>query len=195
VSALSLNENLIHIVVTPGRPGQAGTVRLEPATTAFSVTNNSSTRSRSRGAQLTVTGGEDGVIRVKGWIGLSSEPRVYGLVVPEPARFTTGALVRALRDLGVIVEGNARVGPTPSGAVKVTSLPSPPLSELAGVMNRESINHFAELIFRNAARQASPTGIGSATMGNALLRDFLQLRVGGTPQDVFVADGSGLSIA
>jgi D-alanyl-D-alanine carboxypeptidase/D-alanyl-D-alanine-endopeptidase (penicillin-binding protein 4) len=60
-------------------------------------------------------------------------------------------------------------------------------------MNRESINHFAELIFRNAARQASPTGIGSATMGNALLRDFLQLRVGGTPQDVFVADGSGLS--
>jgi D-alanyl-D-alanine carboxypeptidase/D-alanyl-D-alanine-endopeptidase (penicillin-binding protein 4) len=123
VSALSLNENLIHIVVTPGRPGQAGTVRLEPATTAFSVTNNSSTRSRSRGAQLTVTGGEDGVIRVKGWIGLSSEPRVYGLVVPEPARFTTGALVRALRDLGVIVEGNARVGPTPSGAVKVTSLP------------------------------------------------------------------------
>jgi serine-type D-Ala-D-Ala carboxypeptidase/endopeptidase (penicillin-binding protein 4) len=193
VSALSLNENLIHVVVTPGRPGQGGTVRLEPATTAFRVTNNSSTRSKSRGAQLTVTGGEDGIIRVKGWIGLSSEPRVYGLVVPEPARFTTGALVRALRDLGVIVEGNARVGPTPAGAVKVTSLPSPPLSELAGVMNRESINHFAELIFRNAARQASPTGIGSATMGNALLRDFLQLRVGGTPEDVFVADGSGLS--
>ena len=35
VSALSLNENLIHVVVTPGRAGQPGTVRLEPATTAF----------------------------------------------------------------------------------------------------------------------------------------------------------------
>ena len=35
VSALSLNENLVHIVVTPGRSGQPGTVRLEPATTAY----------------------------------------------------------------------------------------------------------------------------------------------------------------
>ena len=193
VSALSLNENLIHVVVSPGRAGTPGTVRLEPASTAFSISNTSTTRARSRGAQLTVTGGEDGVIRIRGWIGTSSETRVYGLVVPQPALFTTGAFVRALRDAGIIVEGNARIGSTPMGSVKVTSLPSPPLAELAGVMNRESINHFAELIFRNAARQASPNGVGSATMGNALLRDFLQMRVGAIPQDVYVADGSGLS--
>jgi D-alanyl-D-alanine carboxypeptidase/D-alanyl-D-alanine-endopeptidase (penicillin-binding protein 4) len=60
-------------------------------------------------------------------------------------------------------------------------------------MNRESINHFAELIFRNAARDADPQGIGSASMGNALLRDFMELRVGASPMDVFAADGSGLS--
>jgi D-alanyl-D-alanine carboxypeptidase/D-alanyl-D-alanine-endopeptidase (penicillin-binding protein 4) len=193
VSALSLNENLVHIVVTPGRSGQVGNVRLEPATTAFTVTNTSTTRAKSRGAQVVVTGGEDGVIRVRGWIGAVSEPKVYALVVPEPASFTTGAFARALRDVGVIVEGRARVGATPQGAVKVASLPSPTLAELAGVMNRESINHFAELIFRNAAREASPLGIGSASMGNALLRDFMELRVGASPKDVFAADGSGLS--
>jgi D-alanyl-D-alanine carboxypeptidase/D-alanyl-D-alanine-endopeptidase (penicillin-binding protein 4) len=193
VSALSLNENLIQVVVTPGKAGQPGTVRLEPATTAFSVTNSSSTRARSRGAQVTVSGGEDGIIRVKGWIGTSSEPRVYGLVVSDPAIFTTGAFVRALRDAGVTVDGRARLGTTPVGSSKVVSMTSPPLAELAGVMNRESINHYAELIFRNAARQASPVGVGSASMGNALLRDFMQLRVGAVPQDVYVADGSGLS--
>ena len=193
VSALSLNENLVHIVVTPGRPGQPGTVRLEPATTAYTVSNTSTTRSKSRGAQVVVTGGEDGVIRVRGWIGSASEAKVYGLVVPEPATFTTGAFVRALRDIGVIVEGKARVGPTPPGATRVAAHPSPPLAELAGVMNRESINHYAELIFRNAARQASPAGIGSASMGNALLRDFMELRVGAHPKDVYAADGSGLS--
>lgn len=194
VSALSLNENLIHVVVTPGRAGQAGAVRLEPATTAFTVTNASSTRSKSRGAQVTVLGGDDGVIRVRGWIGASSEPRVYALVVPEPALFTTGAFARALNDIGITVEGKTRVGVMPAaGVVRVASLPSPPLAELAGVMNRESINHYAELIFRNAARQASPMGVGSATMGNALLRDFMQLRVGAAPTDVYAADGSGLS--
>ena len=193
VSALSLNENLVQVVVTPGKAGQPGAVRLEPATTAFSVANTSSTRAKSRNAQVVVTGGEDGVIKVRGWIGASSEPRVYGLVVPEPARFTTGAFARALRDLGIVVEGRARVGVTPPGAVRVASLPSPPLAELAGVMNRESINHYAELIFRNAAREASPAKVGSASMGNALLRDFMELRVGASPQDVFAADGSGLS--
>jgi D-alanyl-D-alanine carboxypeptidase/D-alanyl-D-alanine-endopeptidase (penicillin-binding protein 4) len=193
VSALSLNENLIHIVVSPGKAGQPGAVRLEPATTAFQIANTSTTRAKSRNAAVTVVGGEDGVIRVRGWIGSISEPRVYVLVVPYPAQFTTGAFVRALRDVGVVVEGKAKVGGTPAAAVRVTSLPSPPLHELAGAMNRESINHFAELIFRNAARDADPQGIGSATMGNALLRDFMELRVGASAKDVFAADGSGLS--
>jgi D-alanyl-D-alanine carboxypeptidase/D-alanyl-D-alanine-endopeptidase (penicillin-binding protein 4) len=193
VSALSLNENLIHIVVSPAKADQAGSVRLEPATTAFTVANTSTTRAGSKNAQVTVTGGEDGVIRVRGWIGATSATRVYVLVVPEPAVFATGAFVRALRDVGVVVEGSARVAPTPPGALRVTSLPSPPLSELASIMNRESVNHYAELIFRNAAREASPERVGSATMGNALLRDFMELRVGASPKDVFAADGSGLS--
>jgi D-alanyl-D-alanine carboxypeptidase/D-alanyl-D-alanine-endopeptidase (penicillin-binding protein 4) len=60
-------------------------------------------------------------------------------------------------------------------------------------MNGESINHLAELIFRNVARRANPDGVGSATMGNALLRDFMMMRVGGSPDEVFAADGSGLS--
>jgi D-alanyl-D-alanine carboxypeptidase/D-alanyl-D-alanine-endopeptidase (penicillin-binding protein 4) len=75
----------------------------------------------------------------------------------------------------------------------VTTISSPPLAELAAIMNRESINHYAELIFRNVARESNPSGIGSATMANAMLRDFLMMRVGSSPADVFAADGSGLS--
>lgn len=193
VSALSLNENIVHVVVAPGKAGQGGVVRLEPATSALAVSNIVTTRASSRGAQLSVSAADQGVIRVRGWIGASSQARVYVLVVPEPARFTTGAFARALEDAGVVVEGRAKVGPTPATAVRLTSLPSPTLAELAGVMNRESINHFAELIFRNAARAANPAGIGTAAMGNALLRDFMQLRVGASAEDVFAADGSGLS--
>lgn len=193
VSALSLNENLVHVVVTPGKSGRGGVVRLEPATAAFSVANIVTTRAGSRGAQLTVSGGDQGVIHVRGWIGSVSQPRVYVLVVPEPARFAAGAFARALEDAGVAVEGRVKLGPTPAAAVPIVSHPSPTLAELAGVMNRESVNHYAELIFRNAARVANPLGVGSAAMGNALLRDFLQLRVGASPDEVYAADGSGLS--
>ena len=60
-------------------------------------------------------------------------------------------------------------------------------------MNRESVNHYAELLFRNAARGPSHTELGSAENGYAHLREFLSTKVGVSPDEVFVTDGSGLS--
>ena len=193
VSALSLNENLLHVVVAAAKGGAAAAVSLEPGTTAYTVVNATRTVEGSRGAKLTVGRTGNGAIAVRGWIGSRSEPRVYVVVVDDPAAFATGALARALGEAGIPVEGSVRLGPTPNDAISVTSMSSPPLAELAGVMNRESINHFAELIFRNVARQADPAGVGTVVMGNAVLKDFLLLRVGTRPEDVFAADGSGLS--
>ncbi|HSA57698.1 MAG TPA: D-alanyl-D-alanine carboxypeptidase/D-alanyl-D-alanine-endopeptidase [Gemmatimonadaceae bacterium] len=194
VSALSLNENLLYVVVTPGRAGAAGTVRLEPAADgAYRIANATSTRAGTRSSRLTVALAAQGVINVRGWIGATSEPRVYVVVVNDPSSFATNAFARALAEAGVAVEGEVRLSGTPEGALPVASLPSPPLWELANVMNRESVNHFAELIFRNVGRLGDPSGVGSAEMANALLRDFLLLRVGADPGDVFAADGSGLS--
>jgi D-alanyl-D-alanine carboxypeptidase/D-alanyl-D-alanine-endopeptidase (penicillin-binding protein 4) len=194
VSALSLNENLLHVVIAAGKGVTPGAISLQPATSAYSVLNSTRTVQGSAGARLTVGRTANGDISVRGWIGSRSDPRVYVVVVDDPARFATGAFVRALTAVGISVDGDMRVGPTPDDAVRVATLESPPLSELASIMNHESINHFAELIFRNVARQGDPDGVGSATMGNALLRDFLLLRVGASPEDVFAADGSGLSI-
>lgn len=192
VSALSLNENLLYVVVSPGKRGGAGAIRLEPATTAYSIVNSTRTVAGSR-ATLTVSGATAGKITVRGSIGSSSRPQVYVVVVNEPAEFATGAFARALTEAGIAVSGRIRLGRTPEGAVPLTGLSSPPLHELAAVMNRESVNHFAELIFRNVARTGDPNGVGTAEMGNALLRDFMMLRVGAAATDVFAADGSGLS--
>jgi D-alanyl-D-alanine carboxypeptidase/D-alanyl-D-alanine-endopeptidase (penicillin-binding protein 4) len=96
-------------------------------------------------------------------------------------------------DEGIEVTGGIRLGVAPVGAQRVTAFSSPPLAELASVMNRESVNHFAELIFRDAARDGDPSGVGSAATGNALLQQFMQNRVGASRDAVFAADGSGLS--
>ena len=193
VSALSLNGNLLHVVVTPAKGAGAASVSLDPGTTAFSIASTARTVEGSRGASLTVGRTSTGAISVRGWIGSRAEPRVYVVVVDDPAGFVTGAFASALSDAGVKVAGSVHMGSTPNDAIRVASLESPPLADLAGFMNRESINHFAELIFRNVARTADPQGVGTAAMANALLRDFLQLRVGSRSDDVFAADGSGLS--
>ncbi|HEY9514180.1 MAG TPA: D-alanyl-D-alanine carboxypeptidase/D-alanyl-D-alanine-endopeptidase, partial [Gemmatimonadaceae bacterium] len=81
-----------------------------------------------------------------------------------------------------------------AGARLVTSLASPPLDRLISAMNRESINHYAELLFRDAGRSASRDGVGSVESANALLQDFMTGKVGARPGSVLAADGSGLSV-
>src|SRR5690606_19316664 len=193
VSALSLNENLVTIAVTPGAGSGAAMVSFEPQTRSLELTNRVRTVA-GRGASVSAFTHPDGRIEVRGTIGRNAGVRRYNLVVEEPARYATGALAEALKRAGVRVEGTVTLEPTPPDAVRLGGIPSPPLHQLVSVMNRESINHYAELLFRNAARRELGDSPGSAATGNLLLRRFMEERVGARPDAVFAADGSGLSV-
>jgi D-alanyl-D-alanine carboxypeptidase/D-alanyl-D-alanine-endopeptidase (penicillin-binding protein 4) len=190
VSALSLNENIVWVVVQPA--GRMAAVSLEPMTTTIPV------RSKvrlvgGRGGRIVARRAADGGIDVSGSIGSSSGPLRYSLVVDDPALFTAGALRAALQTVGITVDGTIKPGKTPEGAEKVASLASPPLSRIVSEMNRESINIVAELLYRDAARATAPNGIGTAEAGLMNLRDFMQKKVGANPDEVRASDGSGLS--
>jgi len=190
VSALSLNENLVWVVVSPA--GKVAQVTLEPVTTTIPL------RSKVRivggaGGRISARRANDGGIDVSGTIGSLSGPRRYSLVVDDPANFTAGALHAGLQNAGVIVSGTVRAGRTPPTATKVASFMSPPLSQIVSEMNRESINIVAELLYRDAARAVAADGMSSAEVAQANLRDFLSKKVGADPQTVRIFDGSGLS--
>jgi serine-type D-Ala-D-Ala carboxypeptidase/endopeptidase (penicillin-binding protein 4) len=188
VSALTLDENLVWVAVRPVN-GKAE-VTLEPASTTQRV-ENTVRLVQGTGGTITATRRSDGVIVVRGTIGARSVPRRYSLVVPDPPIFIAGALHAALLKAGIAVEGMARVGRTPAGAREVAALQSPPLSQIVGEMNRESINVVAELMYRSAA--VTDDQVGSAQSAQAALRQFLQQKVGVAPTVVDVRDGSGLS--
>jgi len=186
VSALSLNENLVWVTIAPGG------VRLEPATSAIPLVSKVRTVA-GRGARLSVRRFGNGSISVSGTIGSRSPPRRYVYVVENPARFTTGALRAALIAKGITVDGGIRVAQTPSNAVKIASIQSPTLDRIISAMNRESINHFAELVLRNAARGPDRSTQGSIVNSRSLLRQFFAERVGADSSSLQVFDGSGLS--
>jgi D-alanyl-D-alanine carboxypeptidase/D-alanyl-D-alanine-endopeptidase (penicillin-binding protein 4) len=167
-------------------------VTLEPATTAIGVSGGVRTVGGS-GGRVVAHMTRDGKIAVSGTIGARSAPRRYSLIVDDPAPFTTGALRAALAERGVRVDGQIRMAHTPPNAVRVASLQSPPLSRMIAVMNRESINHYAELLFRDAARGTGRTQVGSAATGSAALYRFLTTKAGVRPGAVEAHDGSGLS--
>lgn len=190
VSALSLNENLVWVVVQPNN-GKAQ-VTLDPATTTIPVENDVRLSGGS-GGRISASRRPDGSITVRGSIGRNSGPLRYSLVADNPAMFTTGALRAALQKEGIAVDGQTRLGVTPAGATEVAAVSSPPLAQIVGEMDRESINVVAELLFR-ATAHAALNQTGSAESGLAHLRDFLSKKVGAPPSVVNVSDGSGLSL-
>ena len=189
VSALSLNENLIWVVAKP--EGSKASVTLDPATTAIPIDGSVGLVGGS-GGRIAASRRPDGTINVRGSIGARSGPLRYSFVVDNPALFTAGALRASLQKLGITADGQTRLAPTPSSAVEVAAISSPPLAQIIGEMDRESINIYAELLFR-AAAHASLNQVGSAETGLSNLRDFLSKKVGTSPTVVDVADGSGLS--
>jgi D-alanyl-D-alanine carboxypeptidase/D-alanyl-D-alanine-endopeptidase (penicillin-binding protein 4) len=189
VSALSLNENLVWVVVRP--EGSSAKVELEPATSTIPLTSNVRV-ARGSGGRIVARQSGDGIV-VSGSVGANSGPLRYSLVVPDPALFTAGALRAALQDAGVTVDGTVKPGKTPAAAAKVASFGSPPLSQIISDMNRESINIVAELLFRDAARATAPGGMSSADAGLTNMREFMAKKVGADPAHINVSDGSGLS--
>lgn len=189
VSALSLNENLVWVVAR-AQDGKA-VVELDPPSTAMPVTSTVKVVGGSGGRVIARRNGTG--ITVSGTIGARSAPRRYSLVVQEPALFAAGALEASLRRAGVQIDGGVKVGVSPDNAASVAEIRSLPLANIVSYMNRESINHFAELLFRDAAREGGKQGTSAAALET--LREFLATKAGARREDVRVADGSGLSEA
>jgi D-alanyl-D-alanine carboxypeptidase/D-alanyl-D-alanine-endopeptidase (penicillin-binding protein 4) len=192
VSALSLNENLIAVAVTPTTPGQAATVALEPSTSAIPLVANVRTVAGG-GARLGFRKLGNGTIQANGSIGSRTGTRKYVYIVEDPASFATGAFMNALIARGIKVDGGIRLGKSPATAVKLASLRSPPLASMIAAMNRESINHYAELLFRNAARGPKRDAVGSVQTASSVLDQFFATKVGADTTKLVFADGSGLS--
>ena len=191
VSALSLDENVIWVAVGPGT-GRSANVSLEPATTTTPLINHARTVGGS-GINIHTSKHADGTIEVSGTIGRDAAVHRYSYVVDDPGLFAAGALRAALASKGVKVDGAVRLAPTPSGATKVTSLASPTLARMVSAMNRESINLYAELLFRDAARGPRRNAQGSAVTGNHAMHLFFKNTIGADTSTLFNADGSGLS--
>ena len=189
VSALSFNENKMTIVVRPS--GGHAEFTFQPPVSGLPISNDVKVTAGSRSARIGVRQDSTGRLVVAGWIGAQSGQRSYQVMVEGPELFAAGALRAALIAQGITVDGPVRTGPTPRDAIAIATFDSPPLQEIVTQMNGESNNHFAELLFRDAASSVGTPG--SAENANILLRRVLYEKAEVTPTAVFAADGSGLS--
>lgn len=137
-----------------------------------------------------------GLMANKGW--------VRGRWQANPPVFAAQRMRSAIRNAGIAIGGMTRAGATPSGARRLASVRSLPMSALVRQMDKPSNNYLADFLAKGLAMPPSsadddsdggvvPLGASSATTssGNSVSRRF----AASLGSNVRLADGSGLSRA
>jgi D-alanyl-D-alanine carboxypeptidase/D-alanyl-D-alanine-endopeptidase (penicillin-binding protein 4) len=206
VSALSFNENVVSFRVVPGEVGTPPAVYTIPEHAGLLVVNDARTVASEARPRLAILRDQPlDPVRVEGRLLATSRDVWREMTVPVPAHFAASVFRSTLEDRGVTVLGRIRtvdsrhqsiVGGITAPAIGrrgsrvLARHVSDPLSAYLAVVNKESNNLFAELVFRLLGRTTS--GVGSADASAAAVRTALG-ELGVDMSNVVQLDGSGLS--
>jgi D-alanyl-D-alanine carboxypeptidase/D-alanyl-D-alanine-endopeptidase (penicillin-binding protein 4) len=209
VSALTVNDNAITYVVTPGRTaGEEPTIIKKPMTD-FPVIINHAVTSAGGPTRIGVYRQLDtNRVEFFGTIPLRAEPFKVNIAVHDPAAFAATLLKEALRRRGIRVQGSvrsmdaiARVDQplTTAKLPELAFVESYPLATLLQVINKPSQNLHAELLLRqlaasNGTHDLDNYGRPKPTLDQAIeaRKTFLQ-RAGVDTTNLSLRDGSGLA--
>jgi D-alanyl-D-alanine carboxypeptidase/D-alanyl-D-alanine-endopeptidase (penicillin-binding protein 4) len=199
VSALSVNDNAFAVTVRPGaRVGDPAAISLSPALEYYDIDNRVRTIAE-RGERKIHWDRRPGgpQLRVWGTIPLRDAGETQAVAIDDPAEYAARALLLALEERGVTVEGRVSVRhrvpgtewTAPSG-VELAWRGSAPLLEDLRITAKVSQNLHAELALRAVARQRREDG--SREAGLEEMKTFLG-ESGIAPEAYQFNDGSGLT--
>lgn len=198
VSALSVNENALSLVVAPGAaPGDPAEASWAVGDGLLTVDNQLMTGlpGTEQTLRMQRVPGFD-ILRLTGYIPADAAPRAYAVAMRDPAETAAARFSRLLTERGVTVEGKTRARHEPAardaglGApVLIAQLTPPPLMDSVRRILVNSQNLHAELLLRRIALargELSPEGGPEALAA-------LVAEAGLTPVEAELFDGSGLS--
>jgi len=205
VSALTVNDNSLDLIVRPGSAiGAPASVQLLPSVNGVLLVNNTQTSAAGTKRDIGIRRRlGTNVVEVYGSMPLGAGAYTNYVSVPKPALVFVSMLRQLLEQKGVVITGQTRAidaefrknAPLPANLVEVTKLESPPLSLIAAKTLKPSQNLYTELILRamgeSIGDRANPRWT-SADRGIAVVDKFLQ-EIGVAPGSVLMHDGSGLS--
>jgi D-alanyl-D-alanine carboxypeptidase/D-alanyl-D-alanine-endopeptidase (penicillin-binding protein 4) len=196
VSALDLEENVLHVYMTPGSAsGDSVSLRVAPLTSAFMLENRMTTGdAKSKDTSDVVRlWDQPRTVRLIGFYPLGAkESDDLAVAVPDPAEYAVDVFTKALAAHGISVGGGQQTGgQIPAGATPLWSHRSEPMPMLMADFWWESDNLMGELFLKelSVANGSTP---GSTDKGAAFESTWLKA-LGVDPLTVSISDGSGLS--
>jgi len=152
ISPVVVNDNLVDVIVTPGREGDPAVVSISPETRYVAIRNEVRTVAAGGKTELgwdRDVAGPDGTrtVVLTGTIPTGSKPRLRVYKVPSPSRFAEVVLSEALAAAGVQVAGGEK-GASSAYAPdnQLAAHVSPPLREEARITLKVSQNLHASML-------------------------------------------------
>ncbi|MFF3885721.1 D-alanyl-D-alanine carboxypeptidase/D-alanyl-D-alanine-endopeptidase [Streptomyces sp. NPDC001914] len=193
---LILNDNLIDLLTTPTRPGQAAKLSWRPQVSPYHVTSSVRTVSSGGTTSVDVTASPDGTqIHLSGTIAAGSQPLLRVSAIKDPNAFGRTALIEALGRVGVTVTAPP-TGANPQdqlpdsyrGDRRVAAYVSPPYSQYAKLILKVSHNLGANLALCNmAVARGSKNCFDAFPIEHEFLTDVAHI----DPKQFQLSDGRG----
>jgi D-alanyl-D-alanine carboxypeptidase/D-alanyl-D-alanine-endopeptidase (penicillin-binding protein 4) len=185
-SAISLDQGTVEFHIEPQSAGAPAVVVVRPPNDEVVVKGAITTGYSTALSIVRAPSAND--FTVDGTVAVGAEQSFYRPVANEPEY--VGGVVRAmLRERGIELRGQVRVGVASLAGVVLWEHRSPPLATLVKQMLWESNNHFAEQLLR---AQGLERGLGTEANGATIERAFLRADLVPT-EGIRVYDGSGLA--
>lgn len=179
---LSVNENVIHVTVTPGhKANRYCRIQTDEQIPYCRIVNQVQTVAQGVAKISFERGLTNNELKITGAIPLKNENVTTAIAIHKPEEYARRIFVKALKDLKISVKEKS-YSAKPDKSFEIARHTSAPLATLIKRMNKISDNLYAELIYRymNATGEKGPF-------------DQLMKRLKQKPQDYVLYDGSGLS--
>lgn len=192
VEALSFSDNCVLVKVSPARSaGAPAAVETVPDLARFRVRSTAKTIGSRQSSVRIARGGEPAVLEVHGQIRRGAESVDRWVAVRDPVGYFGAALIAALAEEGIEIEGEARaMERLPTAGWRPVTIHRSDLLTTLEVVNKRSQNFYAESVLKLlGARRCDD---GSWRGGLAVVAEYLA-EIGIAPGTYTMADGSGMS--
>lgn len=206
ISALSINDNAVDLLVIPGTVGSACKVKLSPYNTVYRIKNTCVTTAAGSPRTLGVHKvlGQD-LLEITGTLPAGNAGFKNSVAVSRPAELFAALLKQRLQQRGITVVGGYRTSvpmsnTAPPEAVEIAKLESAPLTVIAAKTMKPSQNMYTETLLWTIGEQTRkviliPAGSpqpDSSALGRTEVKNFLR-SIGVADDGIIQYDGSGLS--
>lgn len=189
VSSFSLQEGCVQIRVLPSRSGQPCVVQLEPPTSFLNVSNSCVT---GRGLPFITRQLNSNTIIVRGGVPARSGATEVFISVENPIHYFAAVTNEVFAQAGLRVNGKIVITPQDNRPDwRAVSQHTTPMNVLIYVVNKKSQNHYAEQVAKILGAEIGKNGSWEAAA--AVVGEWLTTKVGVTPNEFRMADGSGMS--